>query len=606
MLVVNKLAISAFPAPHSLLFCQLCSSSVFLWGISCAHFIRLEELPRGSIKSHVAVSVTFLVTLYSNVKILQYANVETFIVFRSSTPLLIALLDYLYLGRELPSYKSTISLLCLTSGSLLYVYTDSQFEVRAYMWVLCWYLVFCFDQIYIKRVVDHSNLSPWSSSFYTNAFASIPSLIFVLSGSERNVVFGLLDPTSTCLIILSCLVGVMMSVSSFHLRATVSATYFTVIGTVCKILSVLINYLIWEKHASPLGLLALLFCIGSAMFYRQAPLRKAVKAVTPEPSRFPKYTWMYRLLCLIFFTILAAQSGKLSSVRQSNPKRPLHSKTLVVVIGSIRGGHYAWESFQRHVIDAHRVDFAYLGPDDPQLMTHNVVYDWHYDDLEDWGEFFDDMVGPSKWRYLCSEFPRGGAQFLGGVRDCQDGSAAILLVYRELLYRLIQDHGLHKKYDWFMVTRSDQIHLCEHQTFDSFDRRAIHIPEGEDYGGVSDRHTIYPASIVLDGLGVTRALLRKPRVFLDHFNRTGAHMNLESVLHLYFKMSNLHVVRFRRTFFGVIRDCDKTRWSRGVFHPVSQRLGLKVKYPTELHAAEKACETNFSIPNEPIVYDCEA
>jgi hypothetical protein len=34
--------------------------------------------------------------------VLVYSNVETFITFRSSTPLVLCIFDYLFLGRELP------------------------------------------------------------------------------------------------------------------------------------------------------------------------------------------------------------------------------------------------------------------------------------------------------------------------------------------------------------------------------------------------------------------------------------------------------------------------------------------------------------------------
>ena len=56
------------------------------------------------------VSVAFLACIFTNIKTLQYANVETFIVFRASTPCAVSICDYLFLGRELPSAKSSASL----------------------------------------------------------------------------------------------------------------------------------------------------------------------------------------------------------------------------------------------------------------------------------------------------------------------------------------------------------------------------------------------------------------------------------------------------------------------------------------------------------------
>lgn len=67
-----------------------------------------------------------------------------------------------------------------------------------------------------------------------------------------------------------------MSYFAFLCRALVSATSFTVVGNVCKILTVLINISIWDKHASRVGLGALLFCLAAAAAYQQSPLRKDI------------------------------------------------------------------------------------------------------------------------------------------------------------------------------------------------------------------------------------------------------------------------------------------------------------------------------------------
>ena len=72
-----------------------------------------------------------------------------------------------------------------------------------------------------------------------------------------------------------------MSYFAFLCRASVSATSFTVIGNVCKILTVVINVSIWDKHASPLGLGALLLCLAAAATYQQYPYRDT----TARPHR---------------------------------------------------------------------------------------------------------------------------------------------------------------------------------------------------------------------------------------------------------------------------------------------------------------------------------
>ena len=46
-----------------------------------------------------------------------------------------------------------------------------------------------------------------------------------------------------------------------------------VIGTLCKLLTVLINVSIWSKHASAVGQMFLFFSLLGAFFYRPAPKR---------------------------------------------------------------------------------------------------------------------------------------------------------------------------------------------------------------------------------------------------------------------------------------------------------------------------------------------
>merc|ERR550514_1528785 len=73
---------------------------------------------------------------------------------------------------------------------------------------------------------------------------------------------------------ISCVMGMAMSFFSFYARDSLPATSFTVVGNVCKILSVLLNVIIWDKHASPRGLMALMLCIFASAIYQPSPMRQ--------------------------------------------------------------------------------------------------------------------------------------------------------------------------------------------------------------------------------------------------------------------------------------------------------------------------------------------
>lgn len=64
----------------------------------------------------------------------------------------------------------------------------------------------------------------------------------------------------------------------------VSATTFTLVGVVNKFITVLLNVAIWDKHSTPLGLLAVCLCLGSGSLYQQAPRRAAAHKEAEEET----------------------------------------------------------------------------------------------------------------------------------------------------------------------------------------------------------------------------------------------------------------------------------------------------------------------------------
>lgn len=282
MLIMNKLAVHFLPAPAFVLLGQLLMSAVAVWVAGQMGIVKVDKLVTHKVIGFSFVAVAFLAAIYTNIKTLQYANVETFIVFRASTPIVISLADYAFLGRELPSAKSWASLVVLVFGAIIYVSTDAGFHVTGYFWVCVWYCIFTFDQIYIKHAVTTIEMeSNWGRVFYTNFLAIVPLFgISAATGEYSTMSSFIWTVPSSGAFLVSCLLGVAMSYFAFLARTAVSATYFSVIGNVCKIITIFINYMIWDHHANFTGLCALLLCMGAAYFYEQAPLRKKPNAIS--------------------------------------------------------------------------------------------------------------------------------------------------------------------------------------------------------------------------------------------------------------------------------------------------------------------------------------
>ena len=128
--------------------------------------------------------------------------------------------------------------------------------------------------------------STWSAVLYTNTLSLVVTTSIGLCSSE----FSTLDDAdwstkSVLLLLLSCVIGLGISWSGFMCQTLITATAYTVVGVMNKMLTVLVNVAIWDNHASPMGLASLVVCLVGGSFYQQAPPRKdAFKYTALAPS----------------------------------------------------------------------------------------------------------------------------------------------------------------------------------------------------------------------------------------------------------------------------------------------------------------------------------
>ena len=137
-------------------------------------------------------------------------------------------------------------------------------------------MLLIFQLTYGKTLVSGLGLqSIWSPVLYTNALAIAPTaLIGVVAGDFEALATTDWTLQALGLLALSCVAGLGISWSGFKCQSVVTATAYTVVGVMNKLLTVLINVLIWDKHASPGGIAALCVCLGGGSLYQQAPLRR--------------------------------------------------------------------------------------------------------------------------------------------------------------------------------------------------------------------------------------------------------------------------------------------------------------------------------------------
>ncbi|KAL1519029.1 hypothetical protein AB1Y20_003297 [Prymnesium parvum] len=126
------------------------------------------------------------------------------------------------------------------------------------------------------------------------------------------------------------------------------------------------------------------------------------------------------------------------------------STTLVVVIGSQRGGEQVWQSMITHLIQPLRADLAVLASFDQshELLLQHAQHIWRVGEYRDWGVLITELVGAG-WQanVTLTDNLWGGvhvAEKQNGKVVLKElaGSGAILLALRLLVLRFLDNlHG---------------------------------------------------------------------------------------------------------------------------------------------------------------------
>ena len=266
------------------------------------------------------------------------------------------------------------------------------------------------------------------------------------------------------------------------------------------------------------------------------------------------------------------------------------ASTLVIVLAETRASEITFQSFNENLLCAFDADLALCIAENDREDTSNPFYRsaryvWSLPEPEDWGKVFDEFqeqMGIHKdWRQLLQI----KKQWLGGVEGegAHLGSAGILLAFRWFLKRSLIDSGLVERYTRFIVTRSDFVHRAPHLPASELDPRFIWVANGENYGGLTDRHIVASQSDILDVLSVGEDLLVDPQLLFDRMEHRDD-WNLERLIFAEFERMGLRerVRRFPYTMYSVRPKGGHTRWSEGDY---KKRLGYYVKYNGEYRAA---------------------
>ena len=260
-------------------------------------------------------------------------------------------------------------------------------------------------------------------------------------------------------------------------------------------------------------------------------------------------------------------------------------KTLVVILGSHRGGEETWHTMYKYLLEPLDADLALVNNTfDDNSLCKKAKFLWkinlNQEDLsKSLKNYYEDNFKGQQWYDFFSYHKDAG---MGGPIVTKGGSGALVFAFRHCLLKNFCNNNL--DYDWVILTRSDHYYINFHQNIKELDKRFLYAFPDERYGGVCDRHVIFHSSIANQALGIAeffsdiknKDLLFKKYIYKENGLIKQKFLNPERLLKLYFDSKKLKIEEIRRCQFTVALESDKTLWQKAsILLPGHTNLYLK-------------------------------
>ncbi|TNF43428.1 MAG: hypothetical protein EP311_03130 [Cytophagales bacterium] len=268
----------------------------------------------------------------------------------------------------------------------------------------------------------------------------------------------------------------------------------------------------------------------------------------------------------------------------------MKSKTLVIILGQARADRLTWDSFKKNVLKVLEADLALCIGESPENTPSNqywahAIYRWVVPEYEDFGDGFDQIQlyrygKNTDWRQVLTV----PDQWLGGIKGKNEhpGSAGILVYLKAKLLEFLEQKEISKKYDRYVITRSDFIWEVPHPKLDRLDPDKIWIPYGEFYWGVTDRHVVLTSNYLRPYLDLIGPVLSEPDQLIRQMQTYNPKPNWNHEQYILFRLRSQGLekkIRFLPyMMYSVREETTPTRWAEGEF---DEELGFLVKYPAE-------------------------
>jgi drug/metabolite transporter (DMT)-like permease len=215
-------AMNALPFSNTVSALQTGVGAVMLYICRSAGAIEQFPAPTASkVAGWSPVVMVWIVPIALNMAAMRYLTVETLMMFRSVTIVLVAVGDYLVLGNALQP-RQQVACAIISVGGIIYASHDISFHLVGYLLGAAYSVAMLVNSIYTKFAFNQNkSMTTWEKSFLNNLVATPVMLVCVAAmedvGKMQNTVVSMTPLQATC-VALSCVMGLGISMSGIKCR----------------------------------------------------------------------------------------------------------------------------------------------------------------------------------------------------------------------------------------------------------------------------------------------------------------------------------------------------------------------------------------------------
>jgi GDP-mannose transporter len=307
--LVNKLCMIYWPFPNLLLGFQLACTVAFIavHKSMTNNALNVDGLSLELARIWAPLVLLFFGMLVSSLSALGAVSVATLIVVRNATTLLVAAIDIAWL-RNIMSPRAVWCLFGILNGVICYAIEDVTFAVIGYAWLGVNCVCTAGYQIYVKRLIKVHSPSTFTMVYYNNLM-SIPLCLAMAVAQGELIGIGILFELpvgKTFVIIISAVLGLLLSATAFYLNKIVTATTLMVINNVNKFLVIGINEVFIQPAMTGLSAFGTIVVFAFAMAYSKSPKSKPPSESQTTEARQQEHKTKTAFIGGIFVTLLIA------------------------------------------------------------------------------------------------------------------------------------------------------------------------------------------------------------------------------------------------------------------------------------------------------------